>query len=54
MSSFERVSDTEESWRRYIVDLKNPHPRLWDTEEARAFTKNLLQAEGETRCPDCS
>ena len=54
MSSFERAGDTEEFWRRYIVDLKNPHPRLWETEEARAFTKNLQQAEGRTRLLDRS
>ena len=54
MSPFERAGDTEESWRRYVVDLRNPHPRLWETEEARAFSEHLHQAEGETRFPDCS
>ena len=53
MNLFERVSDTEESWRRYVVNLKNPDPRLWETEEARAFTKNLHQAEGRIRLSDC-
>ena len=54
MSPFETASDTEESPRRYVVDLKNPHPRLWETEEAHAFTEILHQAEGKIRLPDCS
>ena len=49
MSPFE-----EDGWRRYFVDLKNLDPRLWETEEARAFTERLDQAECKARLPDYS
>ena len=54
ISPFERAGDTREFFRRYIIDLKNPHPRIWETEEARAFTRDLQQAEGKIRPPDYS
>lgn len=46
MSRSEAINGSEDFSRRYLIDLKTPRPRLWETVEARVFIETQHHADG--------